>query len=95
MSRWPSSSRIDLPAAFVQGQHVAEDRAVGVVVEIFGPDDEGDFVADFGQQQQAADDGPLGLDAARRLAIEQFADAVAGCTARLVFLPWPQVSIRR
>ena len=50
---------------------------MGVVVEIFGPDDEGDFVAGFGQQQQAADDGPLGLDAARRLAIEQFADAVA------------------
>ena len=52
-------------------------RAVGVVVEVFGPDDEGDFVARFGQEEQAADDGPLGLDAARRLAIEQLAEAVA------------------
>ena len=56
---------------------MGEDRAVGAVVEVFGPNDEGDFVAGLGQEEQAADDGPLGLDAARRLAIEQFADAIA------------------
>ena len=72
-----------------------EDGAMGVVVEIVRPDEEGDFVARFGQQEQAADDGPLGLDASRRLAIEQLADAVARFSRAAVFLPWPQMSIRR
>ena len=60
-------------------------RAMGVVVEVVGPDDQGDFVAHLGQQQQAAEHGPLGLDAPRRLAIEQLADAAAGSRARLFF----------
>jgi len=66
-----------LPATFVEGQHVSEDRAMGAIVEIFGPNDERHFIAGLWQKEQAADDGPFGLNAARRLAIEQLADAVA------------------
>ena len=68
--------RIDLLAALVEREHVAEDCAVGRVVEIFRADNEGHFIARFGKQQQAADDGAFGFDAARRLAIEQFAHAL-------------------
>ena len=60
-------SRVDLSAILVQGEHVAENRAVGDIVEIFRPNQEGDFVAGLGQEEQAADNGPLGLNAARRL----------------------------
>ena len=74
---------VDLPAAFVEGEHVTEDGAVGRVVEVFGADEEGDFVADFGQQEEAADEGPLGFDAARGLAIEKLADFGGGFCARL------------
>ena len=57
---------------------MGEDRAVSAVVEVFGPDDESDLITSLGQKEQAADDGPLGLDAAGRLAIKHFADAIAG-----------------
>ncbi len=81
---------VDLPAAFVEGEHVTEDGAVGGVVEVFGADEEGDFIADFGQQEQAADEGPLSFDAARGLAIEKLADFGGGFCAACD-LPWPQV----
>ena len=68
---------------------------MGIVVEILGPDDEGDFVADFGQEQQAAEHGPLGLDAPRRLAVEQLAEAVRRMRCAVFGLPWPRWSIRR
>ena len=72
-----SSCGVDGPAVFVHPQDVAKDAAVGVVVEVVGPQDQGDFVADFGQQQQAAEHGPLGFDAPRRLAIQQLAQPFA------------------
>ena len=62
-----------LLAAVVHRQHVLEDRAVGVVVEVVRPDDEGDFVEHLGQQQDAAEHGPLGLDVLRELPIEEIA----------------------
>ena len=78
--------RIDLPAASCRASMWPKIVAVGGVVEIVRPNEQGDFVARFGQQEQAADDGPLGLDAARRLAIEQLADGLgAGFGARLLF----------
>ena len=52
-------------------------EACDEVALIVRPDDERHFIACLGQKQQAADDGPFGLDAARRLAIEQLADAIA------------------
>jgi hypothetical protein len=69
----------------VQREHVAKDCAVSTVVKIFRPNYEGDFIASLGQKKQAADDCPFSLDAPRRLAIEQFADAVAIRAARLFF----------
>ncbi len=65
-----------------------EDGAVGIVVEIFRADDEGDFIARFRQKEQAADDCPLGFNRARRLAVEKFADGVVRRCA-VFFLPWP------
>ena len=47
-----------------------------------------------GKQQQAADHGPLGLDAARRLAIEHLADAVADGICAAVFSTVATGSIR-
>src|SRR4051794_23965609 len=58
---------------------------MGAIVEIFGSDDERHFIACLGQEEQAADNGPFGLDAAGRLAIKQFADAVGLRIARLFF----------
>ena len=58
------------------------DPSVGLVVEVLGPDDEGDFVADFGQEQQAAQDGSLGFIAARGLSVEQFAELGLRSAAR-------------
>ena len=75
-----------MPAVVVQGQHVREDAPVGVVVEVVGPDEQGHFVAHLGQQQHAAEHGPLGFEAPRRLAVEQLADAVAASqSAAVVF----------
>jgi len=64
---------------------VAEDGAMGFVVEVLWPDDERDFVARFREKEQAADYGSLGFDAARRLAIEQLADTHSVCAARRFF----------
>ena len=62
-----------------------EDAAVGVVVEIFRPDDEGHFVGHFRQEKQAAEHGPLGFEAARRLAVEKLAEAVVRSGALFIF----------
>ena len=49
-----------------------EDAAIGLVVKILGPNDERYFVANMGQQQNAAQDGLFRIEIARRLAIENF-----------------------
>ena len=69
-------------------------RAWAVVVEIVGTQQQGDFVARLGQQQQAAEHGLFRLEAARRLAIEQFADALRAAGTRLVFYRGHRMSIR-
>ena len=82
--------RIDLPAAFVEGQHVGEDRAMGVVVEVLGPDDEGDFVAGFGQRSRL----PRTARSASRLRggwRSSISPTPLAFTCAAVFLPWPQV----
>jgi hypothetical protein len=61
---------------------MAEDATVGVVVKIIGSQDEGDFVADFGQEEQAAEYGPLGFNALRRLSFQELAEPLARCDAR-------------
>jgi hypothetical protein len=74
-----------LPTVFVQGQHVAEDDAVRVVIEVLRSDQEGDFITDFRQKQEATDDGSFRFQAAWRLAVEQLAEVGARCSARLFF----------
>jgi len=43
--------RVNLPASFMECEHVAEDCAMSGVVEIVCPDEESDFIARFGQQE--------------------------------------------
>jgi hypothetical protein len=66
----------------VQAKNLAIDAAVRIVVKIFGPHDERDFVANFREQEQASENGPLCLGAPRRLPIEQLPDVGICCTAR-------------
>jgi hypothetical protein len=62
--------QIDALAAVVHGKQLLEDAAVGVVVKIAGADHQRDFVKDFRQQQDAAEDGALGFDGLRQLTLE-------------------------
>src|SRR4029077_958895 len=65
--------QFDRFAVVVERDDVAVDAGVGVVVEVVGANNERDFVTHFGQEQQAAENGALGLNAARRLAVEKLA----------------------
>jgi hypothetical protein len=69
------------PAGVAHRRDLAIDAGVDVVVKVLGTNDESDFIADLRQQEQAAEHRPLGLDAARRLAVEQFAESLASNNA--------------
>jgi hypothetical protein len=66
--------QLDRLAIFVERDDMSVDAGVGVVVEIVGPENQGDFVANFGQQEQATEHCPFGFDTARGLAVEHFAE---------------------
>ncbi len=59
--------QVDALPAVVHRQQVLEDAAIGVVVKVRDPHRQRDFVEHLGQQEDAAQDGPLGLDVLRNL----------------------------
>ncbi len=58
---------------------------MGNIIKVVRSNEEGNVIADFRQKQHAANDRPLRLETLWRLAIEQFAEAIAALFARWFF----------
>jgi hypothetical protein len=63
--------QIDFPTRIMHFQHIGEQTSMGIIIEVLWTEDHRDFIARFGQQENAADDAHLSIQIARRLPVEE------------------------